>query len=43
MIWGDSIQFGTVFRRVRYGKSMAELRTDGIAGCFGNEGRCHLI
>ncbi len=25
---------GTVFRRVRNGKSMAELRTDGIAGCL---------
>lgn len=25
---------GTVFRRVRAGKSMAELRTDGIAGCL---------
>lgn len=27
-------QYATVFRRVRYGKSMAELRTDGIAGCL---------
>lgn len=26
--------FGTVFRRVRNGRSMAELRTDGIAGCL---------
>jgi DNA (cytosine-5)-methyltransferase 1 len=26
--------FGTVFRRVRAGGSMAELRTDGIAGCL---------
>jgi len=26
--------FATAFRRVRYGKSMAELRTDGIAGCL---------
>lgn len=26
--------FGTVFRRVRSGRSMAELRTDGIAGCL---------
>jgi len=25
---------GTVFRRVRNGRSMAELRTDGIAGCL---------
>jgi len=29
MIRGDTIRYGTVFRRVRYGKSMAELRTDG--------------
>ncbi len=26
--------YGTVFRRVRNGRSMAELRTDGIAGCL---------
>ena len=26
--------YGTVFRRMRNGKSMAELRTDGIAGCL---------
>jgi DNA (cytosine-5)-methyltransferase 1 len=26
--------YGTVFRRIRQGKSMAELRTDGIAGCL---------
>jgi len=34
MIRGDTISYGTVFRRVRNGKSMAELRTDGIAGCL---------
>jgi DNA (cytosine-5)-methyltransferase 1 len=34
MIQGTTIRYGTVFRRVRYGKSMAELRTDGIAGCL---------
>jgi DNA (cytosine-5)-methyltransferase 1 len=34
MIRANTIQYGTVFRRVRYGKSMAELRTDGIAGCL---------
>ena len=34
MISGKAIRYGTVFRRVRYGKSMAELRTDGIAGCL---------
>jgi len=26
--------YGTVFRRVRNGTSMAELRTDGVAGCL---------
>lgn len=26
--------YGTVFRRMRNGKSMAEFRTDGIAGCL---------
>jgi DNA (cytosine-5)-methyltransferase 1 len=26
--------YGTVFRRMRHGQSMAELRTDGIAGCL---------
>lgn len=26
--------YGTVFRRVRNGRSMGELRTDGIAGCL---------
>ncbi|MFC1734717.1 DNA cytosine methyltransferase [Candidatus Hydrogenedentota bacterium] len=39
--------FGTVFRRVRNGKSMAELRTDGIAGCLrtprGGSGRQILV
>jgi DNA (cytosine-5)-methyltransferase 1 len=34
MIQGSRIKHGTVFRRVRHGKSMAELRTDGIAGCL---------
>ena len=34
MISGKKLSFGTVFRRVRNGKSMAELRTDGIAGCL---------
>jgi DNA (cytosine-5)-methyltransferase 1 len=27
-------RYATVYRRVRYGKSMAELRTDGVAGCL---------
>lgn len=34
MISGKTTTYGTVFRRVRYGRSMAELRTDGIAGCL---------
>ena len=34
MIGGTRTTYGTVFRRVRNGKSMAELRTDGIAGCL---------
>ncbi len=39
--------FGTIFRRVRNGRSMAELRTDGIAGCLrtprGGSGRQILL
>jgi site-specific DNA-cytosine methylase len=42
MIRGDTFRYGAVVRRVRNGKSMAQLRTDGIAGCFATEGRCHL-
>ncbi len=34
MIAGDKWSYGTVFRRVRKAKSMADLRTDGIAGCL---------
>lgn len=34
MIQGRSKSCGTVFRRVRHGRSMAELRTDGVAGCL---------
>lgn len=34
MIAGKAFTYATAFRRVRYGKSMAELRTDGIAGCL---------
>lgn len=30
----DEFVFGTVYRRMRKGKSMAELRTDGFAGCL---------
>ena len=47
MIRGERVQYGTVFRRVRNGKSMAELRTDGIAGCLrtprGGSGRQILL
>lgn len=39
--------YGTVFRRVRKGVSMAELRTDGVAGCLrtprGGSGRQILV
>lgn len=34
MIVASRITYATAFRRVRYGRSMAELRTDGIAGCL---------
>jgi DNA (cytosine-5)-methyltransferase 1 len=34
MIKGRDSSYGTIFRRVRHGRSMAELRTDGIAGCL---------
>jgi DNA (cytosine-5)-methyltransferase 1 len=34
MIAGPKWRYGAVFRRVRQGKSMAELRTDGMAGCL---------
>ncbi len=34
MLAGDDFTYATAFRRVRNGRSMAELRTDGIAGCL---------
>jgi DNA (cytosine-5)-methyltransferase 1 len=34
MIAGSRWSYGTVFRRIRNSRSMAELRTDGIAGCL---------
>lgn len=34
MIAGSTWSYGTVFRRMRNGRAMAELRTDGIAGCL---------
>ncbi len=47
MIKGLEWSYGTVFRRMRHGKSMAELRTDGVAGCLrtprGGSGRQILV
>jgi len=47
MIDGKSFTYATAFRRVRHEKSMAELRTDGIAGCLrtprGGSGRQILL
>ena len=34
MVAGDNYSYGTVYRRMRKGRSMAELRTDGYAGCL---------
>ncbi|MCG3179161.1 MAG: hypothetical protein BIFFINMI_01493 [Phycisphaerae bacterium] len=34
MIRQPFVSYGTAFRRVRHGRSMAELRTDGLAGCL---------
>ncbi len=34
LIHGNTWSYGTVFRRMRNGKSTAELRADGIAGCL---------
>jgi len=34
MISQREMSYGTAFRRIRHGKSMAELRVDGIAGCL---------
>ena len=47
MMSNSNYSYGTVFRRVRNGKSMAELRTDGLAGCLrtprGGSGRQILL
>jgi len=47
MIRARKWSYGTVFRRIRKGRSMAELRTDGIAGCLrtprGGSGRQILV
>jgi DNA (cytosine-5)-methyltransferase 1 len=34
LIAGETVSYSTAFRRVRNGRSMAELRADGIAGCL---------
>jgi DNA (cytosine-5)-methyltransferase 1 len=34
MASGSNYSYGTVYRRMRKGKSMAEMRTDGYAGCL---------
>lgn len=34
MVVGERVSYGTVYRRVRNGQSMAELRNDGVAGCL---------
>ena len=34
MIAGEPWSYGAVFRRMRQGRSMAELRVDGMAGCL---------
>lgn len=31
---GNSVSVGTIYRRVREGKSRSEIRTDGLAGCL---------
>ena len=47
MIKANKRSYSTVFRRVRNGRSMAEIRTDGVAGCLrtprGGSGRQILI
>jgi DNA (cytosine-5)-methyltransferase 1 len=47
MIAGSRWSYGTVFRRIRNSRSMAELRVDGIAGCLrtprGGSGRQILL
>lgn len=31
---GKELSVGTIYRRVRYGRSRSEIRTDGLAGCL---------
>jgi DNA (cytosine-5)-methyltransferase 1 len=34
MVAARKVTYATAFRRIRKGRSMAELRTDGLAGCL---------
>lgn len=34
MMCGEEFSYATAFRRIRHGRSMAEIRVDGIAGCL---------
>ena len=34
MLASPHLEYGTVYRRVRYGETMSELRCDGLAGCL---------
>jgi DNA (cytosine-5)-methyltransferase 1 len=34
MAGSAGVEYGTIFRRMRHGRPMAELRTDGLAGCL---------
>lgn len=47
MIAGKTPRYGAAFRRIRKGRSMAELRVDGLAGCLrtprGGSGRQILL
>jgi len=47
MITGDGWSYATAFRRVRAGRTMAEVRSDGVAGCLrtprGGSGRQILL
>lgn len=47
MTENEDFSYGTVFRRIRNGRSMAELRNDGVAGCLrtprGGSGRQILV
>jgi DNA (cytosine-5)-methyltransferase 1 len=34
LLKGNTVSIGTIYRRVRHGKSRSEIRTDGLAGCL---------